>query len=144
MQYTYPAIITPEPDNTGFNVSFPDVPEALTSGTTMEQALENAADALAEALAAYTHMDRDIPAPSHAPDAVHIPLPPLDAAKLALNAAIRAQGITNLELARRLDTQEGAIRRLRDPRHSSKITAINAAMRALGRTLVIGDMQAAE
>ena len=32
MRYTYPCILTPEPEAGGFSVSFPDVPEALTGG----------------------------------------------------------------------------------------------------------------
>jgi hypothetical protein len=32
MQYAYPVLLDPEPDGSAVNVSFPDVPEALTWG----------------------------------------------------------------------------------------------------------------
>ena len=50
MRYTYPCILTPEPEAGGFSVSFPDVPEALTCGDCRTEALEEAEDALAVAL----------------------------------------------------------------------------------------------
>ena len=39
-----------ERDGDGFAVSFPDIPEALTSGATREEAFEMAQDALVTAL----------------------------------------------------------------------------------------------
>ena len=46
MRYAYPCTLTPE-NGSGFTVSFPDVPEALTSGDDRREALEMAEDALA-------------------------------------------------------------------------------------------------
>lgn len=42
----YFAIFTPDQDNSGFTVQFPDVPGALSQGDTIEEALSMAADAL--------------------------------------------------------------------------------------------------
>ena len=44
MKYIYPAIFTPEPD--GISVDFPDLPGCYTDGATVEEAFENAEDAL--------------------------------------------------------------------------------------------------
>ena len=64
MRYTYPCVLTPELDDGGFSVSFPDVPEALTGGDDRAQALEKATDALAVALSFYVDGRREIPVPS--------------------------------------------------------------------------------
>jgi antitoxin HicB len=65
------------------------------------------------------------------------PSPALAAAKLALHDAMLEQGISNVELAGRLGLDEKAVRRLRDPLHRSHIDAVEAALRALGRRLVV-------
>lgn len=43
-KYLYPAVFTKE--ETGYSVSFPDVPGCFTSGETLEEAVEMAKDAL--------------------------------------------------------------------------------------------------
>ncbi len=45
-------------------VSFPDVPEALTSGSTREEAHAMARDALIAALEGYVQLGRELPRPS--------------------------------------------------------------------------------
>ena len=62
-RFTYPADLTPE-EGGGFLVSFPDIPEALTSGSDLEEALAMAEDCLEEALAGRIDDGEDIPAPS--------------------------------------------------------------------------------
>lgn len=138
MRYTYPCAITP--DEKGFSVSFPDVPEALTCGDDRAEALVMARDALATALAAYVHECWDVPAASAAVDGQPlIAVPPVVAAKLALYTAMRAQGVTNVALAARLGVSEGAVRKLVNPDHRSHIGHVEKALAAVGRTLVIED-----
>ena len=62
MKYIYPAIFTEEEDS--ILVDFPDLPNCYTDGATIEEAFENAEDALALAL---WHLEEEraaIPAPS--------------------------------------------------------------------------------
>ena len=59
----------------------------------------------------------------------------LVAVKLALYEAMRAQGITKTELARRLGLQENAVRRLLDLDHRSHLDQLDRALAALGRRL---------
>ncbi|BBP95501.1 hypothetical protein BSFA1_06300 [Burkholderia sp. SFA1] len=47
------------------------------------------------------------------------------------------QGVRKSELARRLNVHMPQVDRLLDPRHSSKIEAIEAAFRSLGKRLNI-------
>jgi antitoxin HicB len=60
-------------------------------------------------------------------------LPPLAGATLALYQAMRAQRASNVALAERLGVSEGAVRRLVDPDHASRMEAVEAALEALWR-----------
>ncbi len=57
---TYPAQLTP--DGNGWMVSFPDMPEALTSGHSEKQAMDMAQDALNTALDFYFEERRSLEA----------------------------------------------------------------------------------
>jgi hypothetical protein len=63
-------------------------------------------------------------------------------APLDLHDAMLSAGISNVELGRRLDLEEKAVRRLRDPLHRSHIGQIEAALRLLGRRLEIRVLEA--
>ena len=121
----------------GFLVSFPDIPEALTEGATVREALAEAEDCLIAALGGYVEARRKIPVPSPARGRPVVSLPALVAAKVALYCAMREQGVGNAALARKLDTVEGSIRRLLDLDHRSHIGQVEAALRVLGRRLVV-------
>ena len=69
---------------------------------------------------------------------------PIVAAKLALYAAMREQGVTNATLADRLGLQENAVRRLLDPGHRSHMTSVEKALEAVGRSLVVEDRAAVQ
>lgn len=66
-----------------------------------------------------------------------IGLPALVVAKIALYSAMRADGIGNTALAKRLGVSEGAVRRLLDLDHRSHIGQIENALHALGQRLTI-------
>ncbi len=139
MQYSYPCVLTPEA-NGGFSVSFPDVPEALTSAGDYAEALVMAEDALVAALGAYIQCREDIPSPSPVIDGQkRIAVRSIVAAKLALYSAMRAQCITKTELARRMGLSEGTIRKLLNLDHRSHIGQVERALRMVGRSLVITD-----
>ena len=136
MRYTYPCVFAT--DEGGVSISFPDVPEALTCSENRSDAVALAQDALATALAGYVHERWHIPAPSLPVDGQElIPVPPVTAAKLALYTAMRVKDITNVELAKRLDVSETAVRKLLNPDHRSHIGQVERALRAVGRTLVV-------
>lgn len=61
MQYS--ALFTPA-DEGGFVVTFRDVPEAITQGDTVEEAIEMAKDALVTAIEFYLEDNRCFPMPS--------------------------------------------------------------------------------
>jgi antitoxin HicB len=98
----YPAALIPDPDG-GFTVTFRDVPEAITEGESREEALLRAEDVLESALVMYIAAKEPLPPPSAAKAGEEIvPLSTLGMAKTALYDAMREQGVSRAELARRL------------------------------------------
>jgi antitoxin HicB len=143
MRYVYPCnIIRDEEEQSltgreAYNVSFPDVYGCNTGGWSWSEAVDMAIDALEVALSRYIDQGKDIPQPS-APDngQVLIPVPPLAAAKLALYRAMRDQGVSSAELAKRLQVSEDAVRKMVDFTYRTRIRQIEIALLALGRALV--------
>lgn len=132
----YPALI--EKDNTGYTVSFRDIPEALTCADTFEKAQIMAADALLTAMDFYFEDNCPVPAPSDLQDGeVLVELPASAWAKILLLNEMLAQNISNSELARRLDTRPQDVQRIVNLKHSTKIDTISAAAKRLGKELRI-------
>ncbi|MDY6862107.1 MAG: type II toxin-antitoxin system HicB family antitoxin [Thermodesulfobacteriota bacterium] len=137
--FIYPATLTPDNDDGGFVVKFIDLPEAITQGENVDNALSEAADCLEEAIANRIEMGRPIPNPSTAKNGQYaVPLPAQMAAKAVLYIAIQEIGISNVDLAKKLGCDEKEVCRMLDPHHSSKIPRIEFALSAMGRKLVLG------
>ena len=145
MDYAYPCILTPDDDGARYVVTFPDVPDAITGGLTREESLILAEDALVVALSMYVGANEDIPTPSP-PDKGQelITVPPHTAAQLALYKAMRREGKSISDLARSLGIRESKARRLLDLHRPSRLDQVLAALRSLGRTLIVGDHAAPE
>ena len=141
MRYVYPVKVVRD-EGRAYVASCRDIPEALTEGNSIPEALGNMSDALGAALAGYALVGRSLPSPSHIrADEYAVPVAPLVAAKLALRGAMTEQGISNMALARRLGLSEGAVRRLVNPDHDSRLDGIVAALAVLGHGLVVEDMK---
>ncbi len=61
MLYKVPLVLTPQPEG-GYTVTSPVLPELVTEGDTVDEALENVRDALAAVIEAYQDMNRQLPA----------------------------------------------------------------------------------
>ena len=131
----YPAKFKPAKVG-GFVVTFRDIPEAITQGESVEDAMIQARDALEMALDFYFDDRRVVPAPSKAKRGERlIELPAsLSAKALLLNEMVR-QRVRPADLARRLHTTPQEITRLTDVRHRTRIDSIAAALQALGKQL---------
>jgi antitoxin HicB len=130
----YPALF--EPDGDGFCVSFRDIPEALTSGDTLEEARAMAGDALLTAMDFYFEDKRPVPAPSKAKRGEElVALPASVSAKVLLLNAMLEQKVTPSDLARRLGTSPQVVNRIVDIKHATKIDTIAEALEALGKRL---------
>ena len=137
-QFIYPADM--ERDEAGyFLVTFPDFPEAGTDGETLEEALAEAADCLAEAVAGRIARTENIPKASRKQkDQYAIAIPAHIAAKAALYLAMKETGVDKSDLARRLGCDVKKVRHLLDPKQPSEIQRIEEALAAIGQELVVG------
>ena len=134
----FPVTLTPDERNGGFVVTFRDIPEAITQGETVEDALVMAKDALETAMEFYFEDKRCVPAPSKPKRGQHtIELPASLSAKVWLLNEMVTQNIRPAELARRLNTTPQQVNRLTNLRHTTRIDAIAAALHAMGRQLEI-------
>ncbi len=135
--YAYPARIEPQTEG-GFLIAFPDLPEALTDGNDLTDALAQAADCLSEALAGRINHDDDIPQPGPLRRGMQLVAPePTIALKAALYSGLRSRELTVADLARRLDMDYRQAARLVDPRSPSKLTSLKAALGVLGYEIAI-------
>ncbi len=135
MRYAYPAVLETQPDG-GLAVFF-EGPPGATQGETEAEALREAEDLLLTAPSVCVDEGRPLPRPAQAGGRPVVVVGPLAAAKLALHEAMLDRGVGDVELANRLGSDEKAVRRLRDPLHRSHVGAVEAALRALGRRLVV-------
>lgn len=119
-------------------VSFPDIPEAFTQGKDRAEALKAARDVLETALDIYFDERRTVPLPSRPKrgQAV-VEVPPSLAAKILLLNEMLRQKVRPVELARRIGTTKQEVNRLTNLRHPTKIDRIDAALRALGKRLIV-------
>ena len=137
-QFIYPAAV--ERDEAGyFLVTFPDLPEAGTDGETLEEALTEAADCLAEAIAGRVVRLEDIPkASQQMQNQYAVTLPAQMAAQAALYLAMKERGLSTVELAQLLRANEREVRQLLDPKHPAELQRIEEALAAIGQALVVG------
>ena len=143
-QFVYPAHFTPDAQEGGFVVTFIDLPEAITQGETIAEALQEAADCLEEAMANRIVTGLPIPPPSRIKRGQYaVPVAAQTAAKAALYIALQGAQITKVELAKRLQCDEKEVRRLLDPRHSSRLLRLEAALAAVGHRLIVSLQSAA-
>jgi len=119
-------------------VSFPDVPEAITEGKGEAKARANAEEALGLALLSYPQRGLALPKPrARGAELVSIAVEPEIAAKLALLEAVREHGLSKSAFARLIGRDEKEVRRILDPLHSTKLSTLSEALRALGQRMVI-------
>lgn len=136
-RFQYPVLLTAEEG--GYVVTCRDLPQLVTQGESIQDALEQASDAMDEVFATYLLDGIDFPAPSKARRREHLISPPIETvAKAALFVAMRQAGISKVQLAKRLGVDEKEVRRLLDPHYGSKLPRIAQAISLLGQRLVIG------
>ncbi len=67
MYYKIPIVLTPQPEG-GYTVTSPMLPELVTEGDTLDEALENVKDALAAVIEIYQDTGRALPQNTQIPD----------------------------------------------------------------------------
>jgi antitoxin HicB len=137
-RFQYAVLLSPA-DEGGYVVTCRDLPELITQGESVEDAMEQASDAMDEVFATYLTEGLDFPEPSKPRRRERMVAPPPETvAKAALYVAMRRAGISKVQLAKRLGVDEKEVRRLLDPHYGSKLPRIAKAISVLGQRLVIG------
>ncbi|HUF03213.1 MAG TPA: type II toxin-antitoxin system HicB family antitoxin [Aridibacter sp.] len=113
----------------GFLVEFPDLPGCLTEGATIEEALEEASEAMTGWLYAAIKAGEDLPASGNYPGgSYHLITPEIDVAvPLAIIRARLANGMTQQQVADAMGVSQQAYRKLEIPGKS------NPTIRTLAR-----------
>ncbi|MCX7180329.1 MAG: type II toxin-antitoxin system HicB family antitoxin [Proteobacteria bacterium] len=133
------AVMLTSAEEGGFVVTCRDLPQLVTQGEDVADALIEAADAMDEVFAAYMQGKLPFPTPSKAQRGEHKVAPPAETvAKAALYVAMKEAHVTNVQLAKQLGVDEKEVRRLLDPHYASKLPRIAQAIAMLGKRLVIG------
>ena len=142
MKIAFPVEIVPDDNGTSL-VTCPLLPEVTTFTEDGSDWQENARDAIEEALASRMARWANIPLP--AADAGALTVRPClqTEMKLVLFWACKQAGTSRADLVRALGWHREQVDRLFRLDHASRIDQIEAAMKAVGRTISIDVMAAA-
>src|SRR6516165_8273018 len=136
MTLRYPVKLEAD-DNGTVLATCPSLPEVSTFGEDDADALVHAVDAIEEALAARIAGGEDIPPGPERPRGRSVALPLMTSLKASLYRALRESGITRAELMRRLGWNRESVDRLFRLDHASRLDQIEAAFKALGKSVVL-------
>lgn len=129
----YPALF--EQTANGYDVTFPDFPDAVAEGASFEIAAVNAAEMLTRAIEELLASDDEIPAPSKVKGALH--MAPSARVQSAILFRGHLGGTKKSEVARTLETSLSRVRDLETAARNVSIDRADAAARALGYQLVL-------
>ena len=136
MTLRYPVKLEAD-DNGTVLATCPSLPEVTTFGKDDADALVHAVDAIEEALAARIADGEDIPPGPERPRGRSVALSLMTSLKASLYRALRESGITRAELMRRLGWNRESVDRLFRLDHASRLDQIEAAFKALGKSVVL-------
>lgn len=137
-RFAYPVTLAADEVDGGYVVTCRDVPDVITQGDTLEEALEAAEGALEAAIEMRIEDGMKIPLPNKARKGEHLAsLPVAGAMKAAVYLAMKEQGLSKSDLARRMNLDEKEARRILDPRHSTKVPTLERALHALGKRVEV-------
>ena len=137
-------LIKLEPDdNDTLLVTCPALPEVATFGEDEADAVRRARDAIEEALSTRIGDGMDIPAPASRSRGRAVALPLMAALKVSLYRSLREAGLTRAELMRRLGWNWESVDRLFRLDHASRLNQLEAAFKALGRSVDVSIKRAA-
>ena len=124
-RFSFPVTLTTDEVDGGFTVTFRDLPEAITQGENIEDALNEAADCLEEAIANRVIRRLGIPTPSEANENEYLVTTPLQTSfKASIWLAMQEKNINQTQLAQTLRVDEKEVRRILDPSHNTKLETL--------------------
>lgn len=131
----YAVTLTPDTNNT-YMVKCRDLPELISCGDSIEDALKEALDAIETCFMMYMDDRRSIPTPTAIQANEHLVYVPIKVAtKVVLYNEMLSQGITKAEMARRLDGFQASVDRILSIKHATKLETLEAAFAVLGKRL---------
>jgi antitoxin HicB len=142
MTVRYPIKLEPD-DNGTLLVACPALPEVATFNEDEADAEDHVRDAIEEELAARIADGMDIPAPVLRSRGRAVALPLMTALKVSLYRSLREPGLTRADLMRRLGWNRESVDRLFRLDHASRLDQLEAAFKALGRTIDVSIERAA-
>ena len=123
-------------DEGTYIVTFPDVEEAITEGSTLVEAKLNAEDALSVALLGRVLDGEALPIAKYN-QGYNIAIEAHAAVKIALNEEFKKLGISKQEFAIKVGKSKTEMQRLLDPYHKSKLDAMSEIFTALHKRIII-------
>ena len=137
-RFSFPVTLATDEVDGGFTVTFRDLPEAITQGENIEDALNEAADCLEEAIANRVLRRLPIPTPSEANENEYLITTPLQTSfKASIWLAMQEENINQTQLAKNLNVDEKEVRRILDPSHNTKLETLERSLLALGKRPVL-------
>ena len=143
MSFAYPCAVELDEEHLrdtgreGYNATFPDVHGAHTCGDSLVEVNGRLRDCLETALSICVYDNESLPEPSEAePGQVLISVSPAVAAQFALHEAMLAQGVTAVDLARRIGLRASHAKRLTDIYRPAKSDEVERALAALGMQMI--------
>ena len=133
-RFSFPVTLTTDEVDGGYTVTFRDLPEAITQGENIEDALFEAADCLEEAIANRIIRRLEIPVPSQLADNEYLVTIPLQTSlKAAIWLAMQEKNLNQTQFAKTLGVNEKEVRRILDPSHNSKLETLERSLLTLGK-----------
>jgi len=135
--YDYPVTIH-EDENPGVGVTCDDLPEFNSAGDDIPHALRESVDGIETALSIYVDQRRSIPQASEPkPGQYVVRLPLVTVAKIVLWNEMMSRDMRKADLCRALGIAQTQGDRLVDFLYTSKMEAMEKALAALGKRLVL-------
>lgn len=136
MKIAYRCLIKQQLDST-YLVSFPSLPECLTEGHSMEEALFNAEEALTLTLEGRMAENIVVPLPDMHVELGEMLMNPSPRVQAALLIRFTRGDTTLSELARSLNSSWASVARVEDPHHWTTLRQLSKTASMLGHKLVL-------
>ena len=106
-RFSFPVTLSTDEVDGGFTVTFRDLPEAITQGENIEDALNEAADCLEEAIANRVVRSLEIPTPSEVNENEYLVTTPLQTSfKASIWLAMQEKNINQTQLAKNISKRK--------------------------------------
>lgn len=120
-----------------WTVEFPDAPGCATFGSSREDALVQAQEALTGWLKSWLSEGETPPRPKARRSSVSVPVPVELAAALQIRWMREEEGISQTELAKRIGVSQQQVAKLEQPGGNPSIATLAKVAKALGREAVL-------